>query len=276
MATLAVRMRDITKRYPLVLANDHVNFNVAWGELHGLIGENGAGKSTLMKILYGLVQPDEGTIAVDGKQVEIKSARDAIDLGIGMVHQHFMLVEPLTVTENLVLGSEPRRGPALDYRAARREAARLIEEFGFDIEPDARIEDLPVGYQQQVEILKALYRNARVLILDEPTAVLTPQETVGLFRFLREFARKGNAAIFISHKLDEVVEVCGRMSVMRDGRMIGTVRRDRTDQRQLANMMVGREVLLRVEKGPAEPREVALAVEELVLAHPFKPRNVID
>ncbi len=269
-------MRGITKRYPLVLANDHVNFNVAWGELHGLIGENGAGKSTLMKILYGLVQPDEGTIAVDGKQVEIKSARDAIDLGIGMVHQHFMLVEPLTVTENLVLGSEPRRGPALDYRAAKREAARLIEEFGFDIEPDARIEDLPVGFQQQVEILKALYRNARVLILDEPTAVLTPQETVGLFRFLREFARKGNAAIFISHKLDEVVEVCGRMSVMRDGRMIGTVRRERTDQRQLANMMVGREVLLRVEKGPAEPGEVALAVENLVLAHPFKPRNVID
>src|SRR5690554_5856552 len=272
----AVRMRGITKRFPLVLANDHVDFEVEWGEVHALIGENGAGKSTLMKILYGLQQPDEGTIEVDGRPVTIRSARDAIDLGIGMVHQHFMLVEPLSVTENLVLGSEPTAGPLFSYGKARKVAADLIAEFGFDLDPDARIEDLPVGLQQQVEILKALYRKARILILDEPTAVLTPQETVGLFRFLREFAKKGNAAIFISHKLDEVVEICGRMSVMRDGKMIGTVRRDRTDQRQLANMMVGREVLLRVEKGAAQPGEVALSVEDLKLAHPFKPRNVID
>src|SRR5690606_16531201 len=214
-------MRGITKRYPLVLANDHANLNEAWGELHGLIGENGAGKSTLMKILYGLVQPDEGTIAVDGKQVEIKSARDAIDLGIGMVHQHFMLVEPLTVTENLVLGSEPRRGPVLDYRAATRRTATYIEEFGFDIEPDDRIEDLPVGFQQQVEILKALYREARILILDEPTAVLTPQEAVGLFRFLRGFAGKGDAAICICHELAEVVERCDRTRRIRAGGAAG-------------------------------------------------------
>src|SRR5690606_14277497 len=169
-----------------------------------------------------------------------------------------MLAEPLTVTENLVLGSEPTTGPVLDYRAARRRTAELIDEFGFDIDPNDRIEDLPVGFQQQVEILKALYRKARILILDEPTAVLTPQETIGLFRFLREFAAKGNAAIFISHKLDEVVEICDRMSVMRDGRMIGTVDREDTNQRQLANMMVGREVLLRVKKGESTPGEVGL------------------
>ncbi len=273
---LAVRIRGIDKRFPLVLANEAVDFDVEWGEVHALIGENGAGKSTLMKILYGLQAPDRGTIEVDGKLVEITSARDAIALGIGMVHQHFMLVEPLTVTENLVLGSEPRIGPVLDYRAARKRTAALIEEFGFDIDPDDRIEDLPVGFQQQVEILKALYREARILILDEPTAVLTPQETRGLFRFLTDFADKGHAAVFISHKLDEVMEICDRMSVMRDGRMIGTVRRQDTDQRQLANMMVGREVLLRVGKGEANLGEVGLTVENLTLAHPFKPKNVLD
>ena len=273
---LAVSMRGINKRYPLVVANHDVDFDLAWGEVHALIGENGAGKSTLMKILYGLQAPDSGTIAVDGKDVTITSARDAIQLGIGMVHQHFMLVEPLTVTENLVLGSEPRRGPVLDYRAATRRTARYIEEFGFDIEPDDRIEDLPVGFQQQVEILKALYREARILILDEPTAVLTPQETRGLFRFLKDFAAKGNAAVFISHKLDEVMEICDRMSVMRDGRMIGTVERASTDQRLLANMMVGREVLLRVGKGEAHPGAVALKVQNLALAHPTKPKNVLD
>ncbi|HZJ08473.1 MAG TPA: ABC transporter ATP-binding protein [Trueperaceae bacterium] len=273
---LAVCMQDITKRFPLVVANDDVDFDVAWGEVHALIGENGAGKSTLMKILYGLQAPDSGTVDIDGKPVEIRSARDAIQLGIGMVHQHFMLVEPLTVAENLVLGSEPTLGPAIDYRSARRQTAELIEEFGFDIDPDDRIEDLPVGFQQQVEILKALYRRARILILDEPTAVLTPQETVGLFRFLRDFAAKGNAAIFISHKLDEVVEICDRMSVMRDGHMIDTVEREATDQRQLASMMVGREVLLQVEKGECAPGEVGLDVSGLSLAHSFKPRKVLD
>ncbi len=272
----AVRMRGITKRFPLVLANDDVDFDLEWGEVHALIGENGAGKSTLMKILYGLQPADAGTIEVDGKQVVIHSARDAIALGIGMVHQHFMLVEPLTVTDNLILGSEPRRGPMIDYGTARKRTRDLIEEFGFDIEPDTRIEDLPVGFQQQVEILKALYREARILIMDEPTAVLTPQETRGLFRFLREFADKGNAAVFISHKLDEVMEVCGRMSVMRDGKMVGTVERKDTDQRRLANMMVGRDVLLRVEKTPATPADVGLAVRELTLKHPVKPKLVLD
>ena len=168
-------LRNITKTYPSVVANAGIDLDVRPGEIHAILGENGAGKSTLMKVLYGLQQPDAGEIFVNGQHVTIRSARDAIDLGIGMVHQHFMLVEPLTVTENLVLGSEPALGPVLDYRTARRQAAKLIAEFGFDIEPDMRIEDLPVGFQQQVEILKALYRKARILILDEPTAVLTPQ-----------------------------------------------------------------------------------------------------
>ncbi|MDT3681910.1 MAG: ABC transporter ATP-binding protein [Truepera sp.] len=272
----AVSMRGITKRFPLVIANQDVDFTVDWGEVHALVGENGAGKSTLMKILYGMQQPDAGTIQVNDKSVVIRSAREAIALGIGMVHQHFMLVEPLTVAENIVLGSEPRVGPVLDMRTATRRTEELIEEFGFDIAPDNRIEDLPVGLQQQVEILKALYRQARILILDEPTAVLTPQETVGLFRFLRDFASKGHAAVFISHKLDEVVEICDRMSVMRDGAMIGTVERANTDQRRLANMMVGRDVLLRVKKGPADPGTVALEVRNLVLKHVTKPRNVLD
>ncbi len=272
----AVSMRGITKQFPLVIANQDVDFAVDWGEVHALIGENGAGKSTLMKILYGMQQPDAGAIEVNGEPVVIHSARDAIARGIGMVHQHFMLVEPLTVTENLVLGSEPHLGPLLDMRTATRRTEQLISEFGFDIAADTRIEDLPVGLQQQVEILKALYRQARILILDEPTAVLTPQETRGLFRFLRDFAAKGNAAVFISHKLDEVMEICDRMSVMRDGRMVGTVDRADTDQRRLANMMVGRDVLLRVKKNEATPGAVALEVRDLVLKHAFKPRNVLD
>ncbi len=269
-------MQAIVKRFPLVLANDHVTLEVAWGEVHALIGENGAGKSTLMKILYGLQQPDEGVIVVDGEEVHISSAKDAIALGIGMVHQHFMLVEPLTVAENLVLGSEPTSGPSLNYRAARKRTAELIERFGFDISPDTKIQDLAVGFQQQVEILKTLYRDARILIMDEPTAVLTPQETRGLFKFVREFAEGGNAVIFISHKLDEVMEICDRMSVMRDGKMIGTVEREGTNQRQLANMMVGREVIMSVEKRPAEPQGVKLELQSVTLRHPDKHKPLVD
>src|SRR5690625_3031803 len=248
----AVSMKNIVKQFPLVLANDDVDFEVNWGEVHALIGENGAGKSTLMKILYGLQQPDSGTIEIDGKLVTIDSARDAIDLGIGMVHQHFMLVETLTVAENLVLGAEPRSGLMINRTLARKKTRELIERFGFDIRPQARVGNLLLGLQQQVEILKVLYRDAHILVLDEPTAVLTPQETVVLFRFIQDFARAGNAVIFISHKLDEVMEICDRMSVMRDGRMIGTVERADTDQRRLAGMMVGREVILRVDKTEAD------------------------
>ena len=272
----AVSMQNITKRFPLVLANDRVDFGVNWGEVHALIGENGAGKSTLMKILYGLQLPDAGEIFVDGKPVAIHSAKDAIRLGIGMVHQHFMLVEPLSVAENMVLGSEPTTGPSLNYRAARTRTRDLIGRFGFDIDPDSKIEDLPLGLQQQVEILKTLYRDARILVMDEPTAVLTPQETRGLFRFVRDFAAAGNAVVFISHKLDEVMEICDRMSVMRDGRMIGTVAREDTDQRRLATMMVGREVILRVEKEPPEPKEVRLELDAVTVKNPLKGKPVVD
>jgi general nucleoside transport system ATP-binding protein len=272
----AVRMEGITKRFPLVLANDHVDFSVSWGEVHALIGENGAGKSTLMKILYGLQQADEGRIFVDGNEALIRSAKDAIGLGIGMVHQHFMLVEPLSVAENIVLGAEPHLGPSLDYRAARRKTRELIERFGFDLNPNTLIHDLPLGLQQQVEILKTLYRDARILIMDEPTAVLTPQETRGLFGFLRDFASQGGAVVFISHKLDEVMEICDRMSVMRDGRMIGTVGREGTSQRDLARMMVGREVILRVDKGPAAPKEVVLELESLTVTSALSHKNVVD
>lgn len=274
--SIAVSMQNITKRFPLVLANDRVDFALNWGEVHALIGENGAGKSTLMKILYGLQPPDEGTIHVDGKEVSFNSPKDAIKLGIGMVHQHFMLVEPLSVAENIVLGSEPMVGVALNYGAARKRTRELIEQFGFDIDADTKIEDLPVGYQQQVEILKTLYRNARILIMDEPTAVLTPQETRGLFKFVRDFAEQGNAVIFISHKLDEVMEICDRMSVMRDGSMIGTVERDNTDQRQLANMMVGREVILRVDKEPAKPKDVQLELKNVTILSPVKEKPIVD
>lgn len=269
-------MKGIVKRFPLVLANDSVDFEVEWGEVHALIGENGAGKSTLMKILYGLQPADSGTIAINGSTVELQSAKDAIGLGIGMVHQHFMLVDPLTVTENMVLGAEPSAGPTLDYRSARQRTRELVEQFGFDIDPDSRIEELPLGLQQQVEILKTLYREAHILIMDEPTAVLTPQETRGLFAFIREYAEQGNAVIFISHKLDEVMEICDRMSVMRDGRMIGTVCREETGQRQLASMMVGREVILRVDKGPANPQEVRFELSGITLRHTTKPRPVVD
>src|SRR5690554_2494572 len=272
----AVSMKKIVKQFPLVLANDAVDFEVRWGEVHALIGENGAGKSTLMKILYGMQQPDSGTIEIDGRQVHITSARDAIDLGIGMVHQHFMLVDTLSVAENIVLGAEPRQGPMIDRAKARKSTAELIEQFGFDISPRATVGDLPLGLQQQVEILKVLYRDAHILVLDEPTAVLTPQETVVLFRFIREFAEQGNAIIFISHKLDEVMEICDRMSVMRDGRMIGTVDRANTDQRRLANMMVGREVILRVDKSEAKPKEVRLEVENLRIQEAEKTRPTVD
>ncbi len=272
----AVRMQGISKRFPLVVANERVDFEVAWGEVHALIGENGAGKSTLMKILYGLQPPDEGTIEVDGRRVVMSSARDAIDQGIGMVHQHFMLVETLTVAENLVLGAEPRRGPTLDIATARRKAREIIERFGFDLDPDTRIDELPVGLQQQVEILKALFRDARILIMDEPTAVLTPQETRRLFEFLRGYAADGHAVVFISHKLDEVMEICDRMSVMRDGRMVGTVARAETDTRRLASMMVGREVLLQVTKGAATPGDVLLETRDLRLRHPVKQRPILD
>jgi ABC-type uncharacterized transport system ATPase subunit len=262
----AIELRGITKRFPLVLANDNISMTVKWGSVHALCGENGAGKSTLMKILYGMQPPTSGEILVDAQAVTLNDPKDAIALGIGMVHQHFMLVEPLTVTENVILGSEPTQGASIDFGKARRRVAELIAQFGFDLNPDAKIQDLALGLQQKVEILKTLYRGARILILDEPTAVLTPSETDDLFDFLKNnYARSGNSVIFISHKLHEVLHISDEISVIRDGKMIGTIPTEGATTETLARMMVGRDVVMRVQKGEAHPGEVALDVHQVTV-----------
>jgi len=259
----ALEMRRITKQFPETLANDAVDFDLRRGEVHGLLGENGAGKSTLMNILYGLYHPDEGEILVGGKPVSFHSAREAIEHGIGMVHQHFMLIPVMSVAENIVLGNEPRTLTSLDYREARRRVSEVARSFGFAIDPDASVENITVGQQQRVEILKALYRRAEILILDEPTAVLTPQEAGELFGILRSLTAEGKSIIFISHKLNEVLEIADRITVLRRGRKIGTVAREGATEEELARMMVGRDVVLRVEKPPARPGDVVLAVDAL-------------
>src|ERR671916_330 len=238
-------------------------FELRRGEIHALLGENGAGKSTLMNVLYGLHQPDEGEIRLDGEPVKIDSARRAIALGIGMVHQHFMLVPVMTVAENLVLGSEPSSGPLLDYKEAAARTRELSERFGLAVNPEARVEDLGVGAQQRVEILRALYRGARVLVLDEPTAVLTAQESQDLFRVLRALKEDGTSVVFISHKLNEVLDVSDRVTVLRRGKKIDTVETEGSTERSLARLMVGRDVLLRVEKPEHKPGDVVLEVREL-------------
>jgi ABC-type uncharacterized transport system ATPase subunit len=256
-------LKGITKRFPGVVANDHVDFELAKGEVHALLGENGAGKSTLMNILYGLYHPDEGEIRLRGKLVRIHSPREAIDLGIGMVHQHFMLIPVMTVTENIVLHVEPHNGPFLDVDQANERVEEISKQFGLAVRPDARVESISVGMQQRVEILKALYRGAEILILDEPTAVLTPQEAQELFEILESLKAEGKSIIFISHKLNEVLEVAERITVLRRGKTIETVPREGATEEGLAKLMVGREVLLRVEKKPAEPQAPLLRVEDL-------------
>ena len=259
-----LELRGITKRFPGIVADDHVDFDLRDGEVHALLGENGAGKSTLMNIVYGLYHADEGEIRVNNEPVRIHSPKDAISRGIGMVHQHFMLIPVMTVAENIVLGNEPTKaGDILDYGAARKRVADLSRQFGFAIEPDARVENIGVGQQQRVEILKALYRHADILILDEPTAVLTPQEANELFEILRTLTREGLSIIFISHKLNEVLEIADRITVLRRGKKVDTVPRTGATEEGLARMMVGREVLLRVDKPPATPGEPLLQVENL-------------
>ena len=260
---LVLEMRGIRKEFPGVVANDDVSFDVRRGEVHALLGENGAGKSTLMNILYGLYRPDGGEIRLNGKPVSFASARDAIQAGIGMVHQHFMLIPVMTVAENIVLGIEPHTGLLLDENTAEQRVRELSEQFGFAVDPTALISDITVGQEQRVEILKALYRGADLLILDEPTAVLTPQEAGELFEIVRSLQADVKSIIFISHKLNEVLEIADRITVLRRGKTIETVPRAGATEESLARAMVGREVLLRVDKKPAEPGDVLLAVNDL-------------
>jgi ABC-type uncharacterized transport system ATPase subunit len=258
-----LELREITKKFPGVLANDRVSMRLERGEIVALLGENGAGKSTLMNVAYGLLTADGGEVRVDDKPVKIKSPRHAIDLGIGMVHQHFMLIEPLTVTENIVLGREPGRFGVIDFVTARERVREISERYSLKVDPDAKIIDLSVGMQQRVEILKALYQGARVLILDEPTAVLTPQEVTELFRVVRSLVEEGLSAVFITHKLEEVVAIADRILVMRDGAVVGETTPSSTDEIGLARMMVGRDVVLRIEKGTSTSGEIVLAVDDV-------------
>ena len=261
-----LELKGITKRFPGVLANDHIDLTLEDGEIHALLGENGAGKTTLMNILYGLYQPDEGEVFVKGKPITVNSPSDAIKEGIGMVHQHFMLVPVFTVTENVMLGEEDLRpGGLLDRRAAAAKIRQISEQYNLEVDPDAHVEDIPVGVQQRVEIIKLLYREANILILDEPSAVLTPQEVEELFNIMHSLVSQGKSIIFITHKLKEVLEVADRITVIRRGKVIGTTTPSDADQSKLAEMMVGREVNLEVEKGAAETEEVVLQVKDLVV-----------
>ena len=263
MPMAVLELRGITKVFPGVIANENVSMTLEQGEIVALLGENGAGKSTLMNVVYGLLSAEHGEILIDGEPVKIQTPRQAIDHGIGMVHQHFMLVEPLTVTENIVLGREPGKYGIIDFATARAKVAELSAHYGLKIDPDARIMDLPVGFQQRVEILKALYQGARVLILDEPTAVLTPQEVRELFKVVRSLVAEGLSVVFITHKLEEVMAVADRIIVMRDGVVVGEARPSDTDEVGLARMMVGRDVVLRIEKGASTCGETVLEVKDL-------------
>lgn len=262
---VVLEARGLTKRFPGVLANDHIDLQLRKGEVLGLLGENGAGKSTLMNLIYGLYAPDSGEVLVNGQPVRVQDAKDAIRMGIGMVHQHFQLIPVLSVTENIMLGDEVVRGPFLNKRVARQRIEAISKEYRLDVPPDALIEDLSVGIQQRVEIVKALYRKADILILDEPTAVLTPQEAEGLFEVMRSLIASGRSIIFISHKLKEVLEICDRVVVLRGGKVVGEADPKQSTEASLAAMMVGRSVLLEVEKDAAKPAGPVLEVQDLLV-----------
>ena len=271
-----IELREITKRFGDVLANDRVSIRVEPGTIHAIVGENGAGKSTAMRIAYGFYTADSGEIVVDGEPRSIQTPHDAIRLGVGMVHQHFMLVDTMTVAENIVLGAEPGSAASIDLRKAAREIRALSDEFRLSVDPDAFVHDLSVGQQQRVELLKALYRHARLLILDEPTAVLTPQEVEEFFAILRRMREQGKTVIIITHKLSEVLAVSDDVTVMRDGRVVGRVKTAETSAAELARMMVGRDVLLRVEKPEARPGETVLSVRGLTVTAGGGERGLRD
>ena len=263
---MSLELRGITKRFGSLTANDAIDLVVGDGEIHAILGENGAGKSTLMNVVYGLLQPDEGSISVDGKEITIHSPLDALAAGIGMVHQHFMLIPVFTVAENIVLGHEKTKGLGmLDLESARKEIVRVSAEFNFEIDPDALVENLPVGLQQRVEIIRALIYDAKVLILDEPTAVLTPQETDELLRNMKKLKAKGTSIVFITHKLREVKEAADKITIIRRGKVVGTASPS-ASQEELASLMVGRPVSLDVDKNPAKLGSVTLSVSNLTIA----------
>ncbi|MEJ2748497.1 MAG: ABC transporter ATP-binding protein [Anaerolineae bacterium] len=264
-APIVLETKGMTKRFPGVLANDRVDLTLHKGEILALLGENGAGKSTLMNMIYGLYHPDEGEIWIKGEKVELNDPGDAIARGVGMVHQHFQLVPVMTVAENVMLGAEITRRGHLDRRTAVKRVRELSHQYGLDVDPTAVIEDLPVGTQQRVEIIKALYRNADILILDEPTAVLTPQEANELFRIMRDLTAQGVSIIFITHKLKEVLAVADRIGVLRNGQYVGTADPQTATEASLAELMVGRKVILQVDKSKAHPGEVILQVKDLVV-----------
>lgn len=258
-----LEIKDLTKRFARVLANESVSISVEKGEVRALLGENGAGKSTLMSCLYGLYGMDSGEILIDGKKVYIGNCQDAIRLGIGMVNQHFMLVQKLTVTENVILGLKDGKGPWVDYQGAAKKIQELSDKYNFCINPHAKIEDLPVGLQQRVEILKILYRQSNIMIFDEPTAVLTPNEVLEFFEIIKMFKAEGRTILFITHKLNEVMKICDSVSVLRDGKKVGDVQVKDTSEAELAKMMVGREVFLKEAEPTTQMGDVVLKVENL-------------
>ncbi len=271
----AIEMLNITKRFPGIIANDNITLQLKRGEIHALLGENGAGKSTLMSVLFGLYQAEEGIIKKDGKEVKINNPNDANDLGIGMVHQHFKLVQCFTVLENIILGVETTKNGVLQKDEARKKVMALSEKYGLTVDPDALIQDITVGMQQRTEILKMLYRDNEILIFDEPTAVLTPQEIEELMQIMKNLAKEGKSILFISHKLNEIMEVADRCTVLRRGKYIGTVDIKNTTQEELSRMMVGRDVQLVVEKGPAHPGDVVLDIQGMTVASKVHDNNAV-
>ena len=268
-------MLNITKKFPGIIANDNITLQLKKGEIHALLGENGAGKSTLMSVLFGLYQPEEGVIKKDGQVVSIKNPNDANDLGIGMVHQHFKLVEVFSVLDNIILGVEPTKGPFLKKDEARKKVLALSEKYGLKVDPDAMVEDITVGMQQRTEILKMLYRDNEILIFDEPTAVLTPQEIDELMEIMRGLRAEGKSILFITHKLNEIMAVADRCSVLRKGKYIGTVDVAHTTKEELSKMMVGRDVDFVVHKEPAKPGDVVLDVKGLTVASKVHKNNAV-
>lgn len=260
-----IEMNNITKVFPGIVANDDITLQVKQGEIHALLGENGAGKSTLMNVLFGLYQPEQGEIKIKGKPVKITNPNIANDLGIGMVHQHFMLVHNFTVTENIILGNEPKKNGKIAVEEAAKEIKQLSEQYGLAVDPHAKIEDISVGMQQRVEILKTLYRGAEILIFDEPTAVLTPQEIHELIQIMKKLVQEGKSIILITHKLKEIMEVCDRCTIIRKGKGIGTVDVAETDEHKLAELMVGRQVNFKTEKIEAKPMEEVLSIANLIV-----------